>query len=133
MASDSTHEQTVNVPIPAYAAFETDATAQRMMSANVKALTQGAPSNDYAGLASHFAELAQRKVRPAGTVAMVLPLSALSGGSWGAVRKQWADGCDETVAVTIAQPDDLQSSFSADTGMSECLFIGSKKRHDAQR
>ena len=118
-----------NVPIPAYAAFETSTTAQRMMSANVKALTQGAPSNDYAGLASHFAELAQRKIRPAGTVAMVLPLSALSGGSWGAVRKQWADGCDETVAVTIAQPDDLASSFSADTGMSECLFIGSKKRH----
>ena len=117
-----------DVPIPAYAAFETNATEQRTMSANVKALTQGAPSNDYAGLASHFAELAQRKVRPAGTVAMVLPLSALSGGSWGAVRRQWADACDELVAVTVAAASDLDSSFSADTGMAECLFIGSKKR-----
>ena len=122
-----------NVPIPAYAAFETDATAQRAMSANVKALTQGAPSNDYAGLASHFAELAQRKVRPAGTVAMVLPLSALSGGSWGAVRRQWADGCEGTVAVTIAEAKTLDCSFSADTGMAECLIITRRSDNDARR
>ena len=50
------------------------------MSAHVRRLTNDAASNDNAGLASHFAELAHRKVRQGGAVSLVLPLSALSGG-----------------------------------------------------
>ncbi len=115
-----------SVPIPAYAAFEASQSDQQVMSQNVRTLTQGAPSNDHAGLASHFVELAHRKVRPSGTTAMVLPLSTLSGSSWGATRRQWIDNYEETVAVTIAGSGSHDSSFSADTGMAECLLIGSR-------
>ena len=110
-----------SVPIPAYAAFDTTRAEQEAISAKVKALTANAPSNDYAGLASHFAELAHRKVRGDGAVALVLPLSALSGGSWDGVRAQWRDEYRDTVVVTIAEGGTRDRSFSADTGMAECL------------
>ena len=116
----------VNVPIPAYAAFETTTAEQREMSRRVRDLTKGAPSNDNAGLASHFAELAHRKARPGGVVAMVLPLSAVSGGSWSAVREQWCSRYTNTIVVTIAAAGDEDASFSADTGMAECLLIAQK-------
>ena len=112
-----------NVPIPAYAAFDATRAEQEAMSAKVKSLTARAPSNDYAGLASHFAELAHRKVRNDGAVALVLPLSALSGGSWDGIRAQWRDEYRDTVVVTIAGAGDDDSSFSADTGMAECLVV----------
>ena len=120
-----------NVPIPAYAAFDATAAEQEAMSAKVKSLTADAPSNDYAGLASHFAELAHRKVRGDGAVALVLPLSALSGGSWDGVRARWRDGYRDAVAVTIAGAGDGDSSFSADTGMAECLLVASRANGDA--
>ena len=72
------------------------------MSRRVRDLTKDAPSNDNAGLASHFVELAHRKTRPGGVVAMVLPLSAVSGGSWSAVREQWCGRYTNTIVVTIA-------------------------------
>ena len=115
-----------NVPIPAYAAFETTTAEQREMSRRVRDLTKGAPSNDNAGLASHFVELAHRKARPGGVVAMVLPLSAVSGGSWSAVREQWCSRYTNTIVVTIAGADSDEASFSADTGMAECLIIAQK-------
>ena len=115
-----------NVPIPAYAAFETTTEEQREMARRVRDLTKAAPSNDNAGVASHFVELAHRKARPGGVVAMVLPLSAVSGGSWGAVREQWCGRYTDTIVVTIAGADSDEASFSADTGMAECLLIGQK-------
>ncbi len=122
-----------DVPIPAYAAFETNASEQRAMSGNVKALTKGAPSNDYAGLASHFSELAQRKIHGDGTVAMVLPLSALSGGSWNGMRKQWESSNRSVMMVTISNTSTHNRSFSADTGMAECLLLAVNSDNGAGR
>ena len=115
-----------NVPNPAYAAFETSPEDQKAMSDAVKMLTEDSPSNDYAGLASHFVELAERKARPDGTIALVLPLSAMSGGSWEGVRSQWRERYTDIIVVTIASPDDDGASFSADTGMAECLVVARK-------
>ena len=115
-----------NVPIPSYAAFDTTTAEQRKMAQRVRSLTKGAPSNDNAGLASHFVELAHRKARPGGSVALVLPLSAVSGGSWGAVREQWCGRYINTIVVSIAGAGSDEASFSADTGMAECLLIAQK-------
>ncbi len=112
-----------DVPIPAYAAFEKTHREQEAMSARVKTLTRGAPSNDYAGLASHFAELASRKARNDGTIALVLPLSAMSGISWNDARAAWREKYEDITVVTIAGAGSDEASFSADTGMAECLLI----------
>ena len=118
------HEAThADVPIPAYAAFETTPAVQAAMSETVRELTRGAPSNDNAGLASHFVELAHRKLRDDGTMAFVLPLSALSGASWDAIRREWRRRFSEVVVVTIAGAGSYEASFSASTGMAECLLV----------
>ena len=119
-----------DVPIPAYAAFETTHTEQAAMSDRVRELTQDAPSNDNAGLASHFVELAHRKMRSDGTVAFVLPLSALSGASWDAVRSRWRGEYTDITIVTIAGAGSYEASFSADTGMAECLLVASRRNKE---
>ena len=119
-----------DVPIPAYAAFETTHTEQAAMSDRVRELTQDAPSNDNAGLASHFVELAHRKMRSDGTVAFVLPLSALSGASWDAVRSRWRGEYTDITIVTIAGAGSYEASFSADTGMAECLLVASRRNNE---
>ena len=115
---------------PAYAGLSLGSTPQersamqRAMGDKVKRYTKGAPSNDYAGLASHFVELARRKVRTDGTVALVLPLSAMSGKSWERVRKHWRSEYQDIVVVTIAGEGDFDKSFSQETGMADCLVVG---------
>ena len=112
-----------DVPIPSYAAFETTPAEQAAMSETVRELTRGAPSNDNAGLASHFVELAHRKMRGDGTMAFVLPLSAISGGSWDAIRSEWRSRFSEIIVVTIAAAGSYEAAFSANTGMAECLLV----------
>ena len=92
---------------------------QRAMGDKVKGYTKGAPSNDYAGLASHFVELAGRKVRTDGTIALVLPLSAMSGKRWEGIRRQFRNEYQDIVVVTIAGEGDFDKSFSQDTGMAD--------------
>ena len=116
------------VPIPSFAAFENTPEQQEAMSDRVRELTKGAPSHGNAGEASEFVELAHRKVRDDGTVAMVLPLSALSGSSWDGIRARWREQYKDIIVVTVAGVGNHESSFSADTGMAECLFIG-KRAH----
>ena len=96
------------------------------MSDKVKRLTKGAPSNDYAGLASHFVELAHRKLGDDGMMAFVLPLSAASGGKWDKIRALWRNGYKDIVVVTISAPGTHDRSFSADTGMAECLVVAQR-------
>ncbi len=115
-----------DVPIPSYAAFDATPSEQRAMSERVKALTRGGASHGNAGTASEFVELAHRKVRGDGSVAMVLPLSAVSGYSWNSVRAMWRERYDDIIVVTVAGPRTYDSSFSADTGMAECLFVAKR-------
>ena len=79
-----------------------------------------------AGLASGFAGLAQKKLKPGGILALVLPLSAASGQAWQAFRKMFADQYGGLAVLSIAAAVDDELSFSADTGMAECLVIARK-------
>ena len=119
-----------DVPIAAYAAFETTAAEQSAMSNRVKALTKDTPSSGNAGIASDFVELAHRKVRDDGTIAMVLPLSAISGSSWNATRMRWREAYGAITVVTVAGAGTHDASFSADTGMAECLLIARNRRSE---
>ena len=57
---------------------------------------------------------------------MVLPLSALTGKSWQPSRNLWRRTYDDVVVVTIAAASVRDKSFSADTGMAECLIVARK-------
>ena len=115
-----------DVPVPSFAAFETTEEEQKAMSDRVKVLTKGAPTHGNAGLASEFVELAHRKVRDGGTVAMVLPLSAISGSSWDAIRSRWQEQHEDIIVITIAGATERESSFSAETDIAECLFVAKR-------
>ena len=92
----------------------------------MKQLAAGGHAHGHAGLASHFVELANRKLAPGGKLALVLPMSALSGKSWEKVRTLWRTQYSNLVVVTIAGAGTHARSFSADTGMAECLVIAER-------
>ena len=109
---------------PAFAAFNTSRAVQRRMQDSLADLRGGSRiASGNAGLAADFLDLALRKVRPDGTIALVLPLSAVSGVEWEMARQAVRNGCSDVIVVTIAGAGSLEASFSADTGMAECLLI----------
>ena len=122
----NTNHENTDVPMPAYAAFNTSEETQDYMADREKLLAGKSPANGYAGLASYFTELAYRKVRSDGRIAEVLPLSALSGQSWDATRQRWRFGYKDVIAVTIATGKSKDASFSSDTGIAECLVVASR-------
>ena len=120
---EGTHQ---DVPLPAYAAFETPNNMQTAMAEREKVLAGQSSANGNAGMASFFTELGHRKVRADGRIAQVLPLSALSGGSWEGTRRQWREHYRDLLAVTIAAGKSRDASFSSDTGIAECLIVATR-------
>ena len=112
---------------PAFAAFDTEKAVQRRMQDSLASL-RGQPSigTGNTGLAADFLDLALRKVRHDGVVALVLPLSAVSGREWEEARNAIGRECRNVTVVTIAGAGSYDSSFSADTGMAECLLTAQK-------
>jgi len=109
---------------PAFAAFETtEADRDRMRRALQRARGNGALAGGNAGLAADFLDLALRKANASGTLALVLPLSALSGVDWQAARTALRERFDDLTVVTVAGAKSDDSSFSADTGMADCLVV----------
>ena len=92
----------------------------------VRATTRGyLMSNGKAGLASHFGDISNMRLRPGGVYAHVLPLTAAHAGSWSAWRAEMETDFDDIVA--IANTGQAEHSMSADTGMNEMLVIATKK------
>ena len=79
-----------------------------------------------AGIASHFVELADKMLKSTGSMGIVLPINAIAGVSWRKVRNLWAKKYRDVIVVTIADAEIENSTFSADTGIAECLVIATK-------
>jgi hypothetical protein len=116
---------------PAFAAFGADEAEQNRLSARLAYLSRGGFAHGHAGLASYFADLAHRKLAIGGTLALVLPLSAMSGSSWEKIRQLWRREYSSLIIVTIAERSTHSRSFSADTGMAECLVVARKSSPNA--
>jgi hypothetical protein len=77
------HEaERLTVPNPMFAAFTSTAEEQRLMGEATKRLTAGTSAHGNAGEASIFLVLADRKLKLGGMLALVMPLSLMSGDSW---------------------------------------------------
>ena len=119
---------------PAFGAFETtEDDRDRMRRALQRSRGAGALGGGNAGLAADFLDLALRKLTPNGALALVLPLSALSGVDWQAARMALRDQFDELTVVTVAGAKSDDSSFSADTGMADCLIVAARSGTQADR
>ena len=119
---------------PAFAALNTTKQVQRRMQSSLSKLRGETPiGTGNAGLAADFLDLALRKSRDDGTIALVLPLSAVSGNEWDEARKTIAADWQDITVVTIAGAGSYDSSFSADTGMAECLLIARRGQPHSSR
>ena len=109
----------------AFAAFEASEPDQREMAKRMNRLKKDTCYHGNAGIASAFAALAHKKLKPGGVLALVLPLSVANGLSWQGLRTVLTqDYANITVLSIAANGRDM--SFSSDTGMAECLVIARK-------
>ena len=110
---------------PAFAAFDATPADQTAMGERVNQLGKDTCYHGNAGIASAFTALADRKLKPGGVFALVLPLSAATGLSWQGFREMLATGYTDLTVLSIAA-NNKDMSFSSDTGMAECLVIARK-------
>ena len=121
----------IGVPVPSFAGFGTTEEEQRAMSARLTAIRRQLDEpvgHGNAGLASNFIDLAHAKVRPGGVVALVLPIAAVQGKAWRAVRDLLARRYEDVTVVSIAAAGAFERAFSSDTGIAEALVIATKRR-----
>lgn len=118
---------TADAVAAAFAAFEASEADQRAMAKHMGELRHGTSYHGNAGVASAFAGLAHKKLKPGGVLALVLPLSAAVGIAWQKFREMLAQNYTELSVLSIAANGD-DMAFSSDTGMAECLVIARKLR-----
>ena len=115
----------------AFAAFDTSRDEQDAMAERMNEQTENTCYHGHAGLASAFVALADRKVRPGGVIAFVLPFTAINGSSWAKFRNLIATNYTDVMIVSIAA-NSSNMSFSSDTGIAECLVIARKAKVDVK-
>ena len=127
--------EAAGVPVPSFAGFGTTDDDQRAMSERLAALGRATDSpragHGNAGLASNFVDLAHAKLRPGGVLALILPFSAASGGSWAGLRQLLEKHFRDVTVASIAAHGATRRSFSADTGMAEIALVAVKRPADA--
>ncbi len=117
-----------DVTNPAFAAFGATSADQTEMGKRINQLGKGTCYHGNAGMASAFAGLAHRKLKPGGILALVLPLVATAGLSWQKFRKMLAQEYEDMSVLSIAANSTKDMSFSSDTGLGECLVIARKAK-----
>ena len=116
----------------AFAAFNMPREVQSAMQEKLRAVSGNARlGSGNAGLAAHFTDLGIRKLQQGGTLALVLPMSAMSGSEWETTRRALRESFGEITVLTINTTRSAWASFSADTGMAECLVVASRYGTDA--
>ena len=124
------HEKT-EVPVPSFAGLSKTEDEQQAMAkrlAEIRRRLANPVGHGNAGLASNFIDLAHVKTKPGGVLALVLPASCVSGGSWEDVRRLLEREYEDLVLLTVAAHGDTDRAFSADTGMAEALVVATKCR-----
>ena len=123
---------------PAFAAFGTTNKEQDEMKRLERKLGQNTISDGNAGLGTTFTAIANNMVRADGRIALILPTSAMMGGSydagdeqaysWQRLRNLLYEHYDQIVIVSIAQPEKKDSAFSADSDFADCMVIARRIR-----
>ncbi len=113
---------------PAFAAFDATRADQTAMGNRINRMGDDTCYHGNAGIASAFAALAHRKLKQGGTLALVLPLVATTGLSWERFRQMISRHYTDLEVLSIAASSITDISFSADTGLAECLVVARKLR-----
>ena len=127
--TSNTAKESANIGVfaPAFAAFNASDDDQKDMAKRMSILKQETSYHGHAGMASAFAALANRKLKPGGVLALVLPLTASAASSWRSFREMLESGYSDVSILSIAA-NGADMSFSADTGIAECLVVARKNQ-----
>ena len=122
---EGSHKEVNN---PAFAGFKTKTEHQKKMAEKLKRIRpSGMASDDNAGLATNFIDLANTKLKTGGILAFVIPATFASGDGWANARSIIEKNYEDVVVVSIATAQSGGSAFSADTSIGEVLVIGKQK------
>ena len=124
-----TNHEKAEVPVPSFAGLGTSKEEQQAMSkrlAQIRRQIVNPAGHGGAGEASNFIDLAHVKTRPGGILALVLPLTCLSGESWQGARRLLERKYEDLTLLAIAAHGQTDRAFSADTGMAEILVVANK-------
>ena len=83
-----------------------------------------------AGLSAYFVELADRMLKPNGTMGFILPGTVLASPTTQKLRNMWGTEYRDVVVITIAEAKGSDCAFSADTDMAECIIVATKGKGD---
>lgn len=121
-------QKTTSVHHPVFAAFETPSHIQKILARRAKSLSRQYPEIDgRAGLGTHFAAIADKMLKPAGALAMVLPLVFVQGKSWEKLRLKLLDEYHKILIITVSNTKKIEdAAFSANTGMRDMVLIAIK-------
>ena len=131
-----------NIPNPKLGIPPTKETELQQMGRRmekIRARIQAGPGN---GFSLHFAHLAHRMVKRGGTIALLLPTSALSAGGgggetwgnhrpeqgWPSFRRKLIDGYADIRVIGVAGFEDTDSTFSQDTYIAEAMLVARRTR-----
>ena len=125
--SDTKHRDAAGQVLnAAFAAFGASVDDQGDMADRLTELAQGSHYHGHAGLGSAFAEIADKKVRPGGVIALLILFTAINGPSWAKFRSMIAEKYTDVELISIAA-NGTDMSFSSDTGVAECMVIARRK------
>ena len=125
------HEMT-DMPVPSFAGFNTPKAEQKLMAKRLKKIysTLAGPQarDGNAGPASHFLDLAHRKLKPGGILALVVPATITAGAGWAEGRDLIDCHYNDVLVATLSELTQGSTSraFSADTNMADVLVVATK-------
>ena len=131
--STSREGQTADTFSAAFAAFASTKEDQKAMVDKMSQMTRDTCYDGNIGIASAFAALADKKLKPNGILALILPLTVSVSSRWQRLRTLLAENYIDIEVVSIATADSYDVAFSADTSMADCLVVARKlnsKIHD---
>ena len=133
-------EEGVVVPNPAFAGLDNDEVAQELMSyaleeayraGGIKPADRAGHGN--AGLPTNFVDLAHRKLRAGGVLALIVPAAAVTGKSWEKTRQLLAKHYEDIAVVTMASMESSAArAFSNDTNMAEAVIVATRRQPAAK-
>ena len=125
--STSREGETVDTFAAAFAAYGTSREDQKKMSNELSRMAKDTCYDGNVGVASAFAAIANKKLKPGGILALVLPLTVSVSTRWQKFRTLLAKDYEDVEVVSLATPKCYNVAFSADTSMADCLIVARKK------
>ena len=122
------------VPNPAFAGLGNDEQDQKDMSDVLRgfykqlAKARGPFATDAkAGLSTNFFDLANLKLKPGGVLALILPVTSVSGPAWEKFRDCLHRFYSNITVVSLAGIGSGDRSFSDSTGIAEAMIVATKR------